>query len=137
SFRVSLPPSGVTFTLRAHLLRASSRLTSSPAAAVQWQDFPMTVSTPTPLLYPTASSSSPPTLPGCNRGHGVNNSLQRLPLAGTPRLSQGGPLEDQLRKRGSDLTQAGLSEGTLYAPVYHALKGGHAGPFEVPDPPQA
>lgn len=38
-------------------------------------------------------------------------------------------------KRGSDLTQAGLSEGTLYAPVYHALKGGHAGPFEVPDHP--
>lgn len=38
-------------------------------------------------------------------------------------------------KKGSDLTQAGLSEGTLYAPVYHALKGGHAGPFEVPDHP--
>lgn len=39
------------------------------------------------------------------------------------------------KKRGSDLTQAGLSEGTLYAPVYHALKGGHARPFEVPDHP--
>lgn len=38
-------------------------------------------------------------------------------------------------KRGSDLTQAGLSEGALYAPVYHALKGGHAQPFEVPDHP--
>lgn len=33
------------------------------------------------------------------------------------------------KKRGSDLTQAGLSEGMMYAPVYHALKGGHAGPF--------
>lgn len=38
-------------------------------------------------------------------------------------------------KKGSDLTQAVLSEGTLYAPVYHALKGGHTGPFEVPDHP--
>lgn len=38
-------------------------------------------------------------------------------------------------KKGCDLTQAGLSEGTLYVPVYHALKGGHAGPFEVSDHP--
>lgn len=38
-------------------------------------------------------------------------------------------------KKGSDLTQAGLSEGMLYAPVYHALKGGHGGPFEVSDHP--
>lgn len=51
------------------------------------------------------------------------------------RLHRGGSREDQPRKKGSDLTQAGLSEGTLYAPVYHALKGGHAGPFEVPDHP--
>lgn len=36
------------------------------------------------------------------------------------RLSRGG---------GSDLAQAGQSEGTPYALVYHALKGGHAGPF--------
>lgn len=51
------------------------------------------------------------------------------------RLIRGGALEDQPRKRGSDLTPAGLSEGTVYAPVYHALKGGHAGLFEVPDHP--
>lgn len=54
-------------------------------------------------------------------------------LAG--RLSRGGMLEDRPEKRGSDLTQAGLSEGALCAPVYYALKGGHAGPFEVPDHP--
>lgn len=44
---------------------------------------------------------------------------------------------DQLRreKKVSDLTVAGLSEGILYDPVYHALKGGHAGSFEVPDHP--
>lgn len=47
------------------------------------------------------------------------------------RYNAGGSAE----RGGSDLTQAGLSEGTLYAPVYHALKGGHAGPFEVPDHP--
>lgn len=51
------------------------------------------------------------------------------------RLIRGGALEDQPRKRGSDLTPAGLSEGTVYAPVYHALKGGHTGLFEVPDHP--
>lgn len=56
------------------------------------------------------------------------------------RLRPGGSAEVQRwrisrEKRGSDLTQAGLSEGTPYAPVYHALKGGHAGPFEVPDHP--
>lgn len=47
------------------------------------------------------------------------------------RWSAGGSAE----KRGSDLTQAGVSEGRLCAPVYHALKRGHAGPFEVPDHP--
>lgn len=36
---------------------------------------------------------------------------------------------------GSDLALAGLSEGMVYDPVYHALKGGHAGSFEVPDHP--
>ena len=44
-------------------------------------------------------------------------------------------LEDRPEKRGSDLAQAGFSEGTLNAPVYHALKGGQAGPFEVADRP--
>lgn len=34
-----------------------------------------------------------------------------------------------VERKGSDLTQAGLSEGSAYAPVYHALKGGRAGPF--------
>lgn len=38
-------------------------------------------------------------------------------------------------RKGSDLTQTGLSEGMLYDPVYHALSGGHAGSFEVPDHP--
>lgn len=38
-------------------------------------------------------------------------------------------------KKGSDLAVAGLSEGMVYDPVYHALKGGHAGSFEVPDHP--
>lgn len=45
---------------------------------------------------------------------------------------------NQLRrggKKGSDLALAGLSEGMVYDPVYHALKGGHAGSFEVPDHP--
>lgn len=48
-----------------------------------------------------------------------------------PRWNAGGSAE----KRGSDLTQAGLSEGTLHSPVHHALKGGHTGPFEVSDHP--
>lgn len=47
------------------------------------------------------------------------------------RRNAGGSAE----QRGSDLTQAGLSEGAVYAPVYHSLKGGHAGPFEVSDHP--
>lgn len=47
------------------------------------------------------------------------------------RLSAGG----SAIKRGSDLTQPGLSKGRRYAPVYHALKGGNAAAFEVPDHP--
>lgn len=48
----------------------------------------------------------------------------------------GGMLEDQPRKRGSDLTQAGLSEGTLYMPRFTVpSKGATLGPFEVLDHP--
>lgn len=40
-----------------------------------------------------------------------------------------GALEDEPRERGSDLTQAGVSlRAAAHAPVYHALKGGRAGP---------
>lgn len=49
-------------------------------------------------------------------------------ICGCEALSKGNA-GGSAEKRGSDLTQAGLSEGTPYAPVYHALKGGHAGPF--------
>lgn len=47
----------------------------------------------------------------------------------------GGDAGGSAQEGGSDLTQAGLSEGMPPAPVYHALKGGHAGAFEVLDHP--
>lgn len=47
----------------------------------------------------------------------------------------GGISRERKKSRGSDLAQAGLCDGMLYDPVYHALKGGHAGSFEVPDHP--
>lgn len=65
------------------------------------------------------------------RGHGRQGGL----ICGweaQSRRSAGGWAE----KRGSDLAQAGQSEGTRYAPVYHALKGGHAGPFWSAWPPR-
>lgn len=55
-------------------------------------------------------------------------------LDGSVKLDHWGGSAER-NKEGSDLAQAGLSEGMLYDPVYHALKGGHAGSFEVPDHP--
>lgn len=55
-------------------------------------------------------------------------ALQRWPTGGISWEGGG-------KTKGSDLAVAGLSEGMVYDPVYHALKGGHAGSFEVPDHP--
>lgn len=56
-------------------------------------------------------------------------------LDGSVKLDHWGDQQREKKSRGSDLAQAGLCDGMLYDPVYHALKGGHAGSFEVPDHP--
>lgn len=44
-------------------------------------------------------------------------------------LSPDGLLEDQLRKKEVTSCRLVYLRGMLSGPVYHALKGGHAGPF--------